>query len=362
MSDDKLGVAVIGCGFLGHPHAKGVARAKNCRLVAVVDVFADRAEQFKEQFGAEVAISDIDKALARDDVDWVVVTTPNSSHAELTIRALEAGKHVMVQKPMAMTLEECDAMIAASERTGKKLMNAYFEMFHPVYYKAKELIDRGAIGQVFFMKAIMAWYMPTSDNWRFDKSVSGGGILMDGHIHHAAMFKYYTGSDAKWVTTQGGTLASPSDVQVEDTAVTLIRSDKALAEVSGSNRLKRPCHQNDFQFQEYIELYGTDGTILCRTLERPSLWVYTENEPVPEHLQGWLFPRVDWVDFDDRVGWCQFNADEDPWVRLHEHFSDCIINDTRPLTTGEDGRDFLEIILAGYESMREGRTIELPLR
>ncbi len=360
MSSEKLGVAVIGCGFLGQPHAKGVARAKNCRLVAAVDIYPERAQEFKERFGADVAITDLDEALERDDVDWVVVTTPNNSHAELTIRSLEAGKHVMVQKPMAMTLEECDAMIAASERSGKKLMNAYFEMFHPVYYKAKELIDQGAIGQVFFMKAIMAWHMDVSTNWRFDPNVSGGGILMDGHVHHAAMFKYYTGSDAKWVTTQGGTLAS--DAPVEDTAVTLVRSETALAEISGSNRLKRPCSQNNFNFQEYIELYGTDGTILCRTIERPSLWVYTEKEPVPEHLRGWMFPRVDWVDFDDRVGYCQFNADEDPWVRLHEHFSDCIINDTRPLTTGQDGRDFLEIILAGYQSMREGRTIELPLQ
>jgi myo-inositol 2-dehydrogenase/D-chiro-inositol 1-dehydrogenase len=359
MSREQLGVAVVGCGSIGRPHAKGAARAKNCRLVAVVDIYPELAQSFKERFGAETAYTDMDEALARDDVDWVAITTANDSHAELTIRALEAGKHVMVQKPMALTLEECDAMIAASERSGKKLMNAYFEMFHPVYYKAKELIDQGAIGQVFFMKAIMAWFSDQA-NWRFDPKVSGGGILMDGHIHHAAMFKYYTGTDAKWVTTQGGTLAS--DTKVEDTAVTLVRSDKALAELSGSNRMKVPNSQNGRFFQEYIELYGTDGTILCRTLERPSLWVYSEKEPVPEHLQGWVYPRVDWVDFDDRVGFCQFNPDEDPWVRLHEHFSDCIIDDTRPLTTGEDGRDFLEIILAGYESLKQGRTIELPLR
>ena len=359
MSENQLGVAVIGCGFLGQPHAQGVARAKNCRLVAAVDIFPDKAQEFKERFGAGSAISDVDEALARSDIDWVVVTTQNNTHAELTIKALEAGKHVMVQKPMALTLAECDAMIEASKRTGKKLMNAYFEMFHPVYYKAKELIDQGAIGQVFFMKAIMAWHMGSLDNWRFDKKVSGGGILMDGHIHHAAMFKYYTGSDAKWVTTQGGALVSGAPV--EDTAVTLIRSDKALAEISGSNWLKAPCSQNNTNFQEYIELYGTDGTILCRTLERPSLRVYTEKASMPDHLQGWVYPRVDWVDFDDRVGYCQFNGEEDPWVRMHEHFSDCIINDTRPITTGEDGRDFLEIILAGYESMRQGRTIELPL-
>lgn len=275
MSEDQLGVAVVGCGFLGQPHAKGVVRAKNCRLVAVVDVFPERAESFKERFGAEAAYTELDDALARDDVDWVIVTTANNSHAELTIRALEAGKHVMVQKPMALTLAECDAMIAASKRSGKKLMNAYFEMFHPVYYKAKELIDQGAIGQVFFMKAIMAWNSPPT-NWRFDPKVSGGGILMDGHIHHAAMFRYYTGTHAKWVSTQGGTLASSPEVRVEDTAVTLIRSETALAEVSGSNRIKMPNAQNGRFFQEYIELYGTEGTILCRTLERPSLWVYTE--------------------------------------------------------------------------------------
>ena len=361
MTTERLGVALVGCGSIGRPHAKGAARVKNCRLVAVMDVVPEQAQSYKERFGAEAAYTDIDKVLSRADVDIVIVTTTNNTHADLTIKALEAGKHVMVQKPMAMTLEECNAMIAASKRTGKKLMNAYFEMFHPVYYKAKELIDQGAIGRVFFMKAIMAW-TSRAGHWKLDPRIAGGGILMDGHVHHAAMFKYYTGSDAKWVTTQGGTLAAGPDVKVEDTAVTLVRSETALAEISGSNHLRMPNSQNGRFFQEYIELYGTDGTILCRTLERPSLRVYTEKAPVPAHLQGWIYPRVDWVDFDDRVGYCQFNGDEDPWVRLHEHFSDCILNDTRPITTGEDGRDFLEIILAGYESMRQGRTIELPLR
>jgi predicted dehydrogenase len=360
MSSERLGVAVIGCGFLGQPHAKAVARARNCRLVAVVDAVPGKAQSLKERFGAEVAYTHEDEALAREDVDWVIVVTPNDSHKDLTIKALEAGKHVMVQKPMATTLADCDAMITASKRSGKKLMNAFFEMFQPVYYKAKELIERDAIGQVFLMKAIMAWWSPDTSSWPFDPKISGGGIALDGHVHHAAMFEYYTKSKARWVTMQGGTFAS--NALVEDTATTLIRSECALAEVSGSNRLKMPCSQNNWLFQEYIELYGTYGTILCRPLERPSLWLYSEKEEIPKHLQGWMHPRTDWVPFDDRIGYTQFNAEDDPWVRLHEHFSDCILNDTRPITTGEDGRRILEIVLAGYESMRQGKTIELPLR
>jgi len=164
-------------------HARAVAALPEARLAAVVDVDESRARAFAAQFNVPVCETDLARVLTRDDIDAVIVTTANDYHAPLTIQSLEAGKHVMVQKPMARTLDECDAMIAAAERSGKQLMVSYFEFFHPAFKRAKELVDSGAIGDVFLFKAIMAWTSGL-DNWRFDPAISGGGILMEKHKYY----------------------------------------------------------------------------------------------------------------------------------------------------------------------------------
>ena len=229
--------------------------------------------------------------LERDDVDAVIVTTANNMHAPLSIQALDAGKHVMVQKPIALTLAQADAMIDAADRSGKQLMVSFFEFFHPAFRRAKEIVDAGSIGDVFFYKAIMAWYMPSTENWRFDPAVSGGGILMDGHSHHVAYFNWLLDDpEIASVYSDYGTLAS--DAPVEDTGVTLIRTPTAMAEISGSNRLLEPNAQNGGTFKESIEIFGTKGTIHIHPTERPSLRVYAPEMAIDPALgRGWIALR-----------------------------------------------------------------------
>lgn len=353
-----LGAAILGCGGIGTAHAWATTRVPDVKMVACVDPVRERAEAFAKRFGGE-AYTDPARALARPDVDFALVTTANDLHAPLTIQALEAGKHVMVQKPMALSLEQCDAMVAAAERTGKKLMVSFFEFYHPAFARAKELIDAGVIGRVFMMKAIMAWYMPNTDAWRFNPAISGGGILMDGHSHHIALFHWLVKDAVKSVFSEGGTLAS--DARVEDTAVTLLRTPGALAEISGSMRLKEPCPQNGRYFKESIEIFGTEGTIHIKPEERPSLRVFSDNGRLPERENGWVSPVLDWIPYEDRGRSMHFNGDEDPWVPEHRYFVDCIRENREPESNGKFGREVMELVFAGYESMRQGRSIQLPL-
>ena len=359
MADRVLGAGIIGCGGIGNCHATALTKLPGVKIVGAVDIDASRAKGYADRYGAEAYYTDADQLLARDDVDFVIITTANDLHASMTIRALEAGKHVMVQKPMALNVAEADAMVAAAKASGKKLMVSFFELFHPAFKKAKEIVDQGLIGDVFFVKAIMAWYMPSTDVWRFDPKISGGGILMDGHSHHAAFFKWITGEDAISVYSEHATLAS--NAQVEDTGVTLVRTPKALAELSGSMRLKEPNAQNGRLFKEYLEVFGTNGTIRLLPTERPSILVYSEGAGIPAGLNGWFSPRVEWVPFEERGRSLHFNADEDPWTGEHKHFVECIREDKPVLTDGEFGRRVLEIAVGGYQSMREGRRISLPL-
>jgi predicted dehydrogenase len=359
LSEGTLGGGIIGCGGIGNCHATALTLIPGVRIVGVADIDVGRAKGYAERYHADAYYDNAAALLERKDLDFVIVTTANDLHAPLAIQALEAGKHVMVQKPMALSLAEADAMITASKASGKLLMVSFFELFHPAFKKAKEIVDQGLIGDVFFVKANMSWYMPSVDVWRFDPKISGGGILMDGHSHHAAFFRWLTGEDAVSVYSEHGTLASTA--RVEDTGVTLVRTPKALAELSGSMRLKEPCAQNGRLFKEYIEIFGTNGTIRLQPTERPSILVYAEGAGVPANLNGWFSPRLESVPFEERGRSLHFNADEDPWTGEHKHFVDCVRTGKPVLTDGEFGRKVLEITQAGYQSMREGRRISLPL-
>lgn len=357
----RLGVAVLGCGGISNCHTHALTQVPNARLIATVDVEEARARDFQTRFGAESWSTDADAVLRRDDVDAVVITTANDMHAPLSLKALEAGKHVLVQKPMALDLGEADRMIATADRVGRKLMVSFFEFFHPAFARAKQIVDAGLIGDVFFFKAIMAWYMPSMDAWRFDPKISGGGILMDGHVHHVAYFLHLLNSPTiESVYSEHGALNS--NARVEDTGVTLIRTARALAEISGSNRLLEPNPQGGRHFKEFVEIYGSKGTIHIHPSDRPSLRVYAPDGAIQEELSGgWVAPRLEPVPQSARPYSNHFNPDENPWTPEHQHFVDCCLNDTPVISDGRFGRAVHEVLMAGYESGRQGRKIGLPL-
>ncbi|TAK21214.1 MAG: Gfo/Idh/MocA family oxidoreductase [Chloroflexota bacterium] len=356
-----LGVAVVGCGGISNCHTAALARIPDVRLIAAVDIDEARARDFVSRYGFETHATDLRAVLSRPDIEAVVVTTANDTHAPLSIQALDAGKHVLVQKPMALTLDEADQMIAAANRAGKKLMVSFFEFFHPAFKRAKEIVDQGLIGDVFLFKAIMAWYMPRMTAWRFDPKISGGGILMDGHVHHVAFFQWLLGDPpVESVYSEFG--AMNSDARVEDTGVTIIRTARAIADISGSNRLLEPNAQSGRYFKEALEIFGSKGTIRINPTERPSLKVFSEAGEMVESLGGgWIAPRLEPSPPLERAYSNHFNPDENPWVDEHRHFADCCLNDKPVVSDGYFGRKVLEILMAGYQSGREKRAIRLPL-
>ena len=351
---------MVGTGGISNCHTFALTRVPEAKLVAAVDIDESRAVDFKQRFGFERHATKLDRAIL-DDVDAVVVTTANDTHAPFSIQALEAGKHVLVQKPMALDLGEADRMIATAQRVNKKLMVSFYEFFHPAFKRAKEIVEQGLIGDVFFFKAIMGWYGARMDAWRFDPRVSGGGILMDGHVHHVAYFLHLLGSPkVESVYSEHGALNSTA--QVEDTGVTLVRTAKAIADISGSNRLMEPNPQGGFRFKENLEIHGSKGTIKLTPTERPSLRVYAPEAGLPEGLAGgWIEPRLEPVPQMHRPYATHFNAEENPWVAEHQHFVDACLNDTPVISDGRFGRAVQEVLAAGYLSGREGRKVQLPL-
>jgi predicted dehydrogenase len=361
MASRQLGVVIAGCGGISQCHTYALTQVPNARLVATVDIDEKRARDFKNRFGAEVYTTDLDAVLTRDDVDAVVVTTANDQHAPLTIKALRAGKHVLVQKPMALDLGQAEEMVRAANESGKTLMVSFFEFFHPAFARAKKIVDDGLIGDVFFIKAIMAWYMRSIDVWRFDPKIAGGGILFDGHSHHVAYALHLLGTpESVSVFSAHGNFNSTA--RVEDTGVTIIRTPKTLIEISGSNRLMEPNTQNGGLFKERIEIYGSKGTIQINSTERPSLRVY-----IPGHVDnpdldgGWIEPRLTPVPQQHQPYSLHFNPEENPWVAEHQHWVDCCLERKPVVSDGYFGRDVQAILAAGYESGRTGHPVEVPL-
>jgi predicted dehydrogenase len=362
---ERVGVVVAGCGAIGNAHFGSIAALPEARLVAAVDVEEARAREYAERYRAETHATSLDPLLERDDVHAVVVATTNVTHAPLAIQALEAEKHVLVQKPMCMDLAEANEMVATAERSPGLLMVSFFELYHPAFVRAKEVVDAGLIGDVFLIKALMAWAArPVSwggpagtPGWRADPAVSGGGILMDGPPHHVALYKWLLG-DPHVESVWAETMTVTPGAEVEDAGVIVVRTERTIVELTGSTVLVEPNQPMNRHFKEWVEIYGTAGTIHLHPTERPSLRVYrAEADPDPLLGGGWVAPRLPSVPYPERVRSVHFNPDEDPWVAEHREFLACIREGRRPLTDGRFGRDTMAVIMAAYEAARERRAV-----
>ncbi len=195
-------VAIVGCGFMGRMHANVYSILDNATLVAVVDRKPEKAEAFSNDFGVK-AYTDFDEMLASEQVDAIDICLPTYQHSEYTVRAAQAGKHVMCEKPMALTAEEAQAMIDACNAAGVKLMIGHCIRFWPEYAYLKKINDAGTLGKLTSINMTRYGEFPfwSSDNWLADESKSGGGVL-DMHIHDTDYILYLKG-EPKEISSYG---------------------------------------------------------------------------------------------------------------------------------------------------------------
>jgi UDP-N-acetyl-2-amino-2-deoxyglucuronate dehydrogenase len=355
-----LGVIVVGCGGIARSHSFALSKVPNARLVASVDIDEAAAKRFKDRFGFEGHSTDLDATLARDDVHAVVITTSSKSHGPLIMKALEAGKHVLVQKPMTASVEESRAAVKLARQKNLKLMVSFFELFLPPVERARQIIEQGLIGEPFLFKAIMAWHTPdVTAGWRFNPELAGGGVILDGNVHHVSNALYLLGDpDVHSVYAEYGALTA--DIQVEDTAVILVRTAKAILEISGSNRLQEPGGAT-MAFKDQWQVFGTKGTIAWDAAARPTFRVFTSDKEALDPLlgNGWVSPKLPVMPPDHREFSMHINGEESPWVPEHQHFVDACLNDTPVRSDGAFGLKTQLILEAAYKSGKEGRKLSL---
>jgi predicted dehydrogenase len=220
---NPLRLAIIGCGLIGKKRAAALTKVPGAVLVAVCDLNAARARELAALYPGCEALTGADKLLARPDVDAVIVATLNGALAPLSLAAVRAGKHVLVEKPGALNAAELRGVQATAAKTSAKVRIGYNHRYHPALEKARELIDSGVLGPLMFMRGRYGHggRKGYDREWRADPKLSGGGELIDQGVHLIDLAGWFLGD---FTTVEGHTTTSFWDMKVDDNAFLSLRT------------------------------------------------------------------------------------------------------------------------------------------
>lgn len=341
----RLGIISFAHGHI-HPYVDVIKDFDDAQIVAAWDDDRTRGETNCAKYQIDFE-TDLDKLLARMDIDAVFITSPTNKHAEHVIAAAQAGKHVLLQKPMALTLEDCDAIIQAVQQYGIKFSLCYQMRADPVNQKMKALLDEGAVGRVFMVRrrhAIPVLLNPDfarPDNWHIDP-VQNMGMFMDDASHAADWFYWMLGRPTSVIAEIDNIVTS---VAPDDNGVAIYRfANKEMGILLNSSTM--------LAAESTTEIYGDQGTIIHNYGDVPSANV--PNPPGAVALKIYRSSTGNWEYFDF------------PLVKHGERIRavpraviDYLHGRREPLATAEDGRVCIEMVLAAYQSAQEGRRILL---
>jgi len=376
----EIGVGLLGYAFMGKAHANGYKKMPVFfypppampRLVAICGRTEKAVAEAAKRFGFETYYTDWRKVITDDRIELVDNCLPNNMHAEPSIAAVEAGKNILCEKPLAATLEDARAVYEAAERAGVKNMTAFNYRFVPAIRLAKKLIDEGYIGKILQYRAVylQEWIMDPDFPlvWRLRRSVAGSGALGDlgAHIIDLARFLVGEVSSVCGLTEtfikERPLPENPEEkgkVDVDDVFIAMARFKNGAI---GSFEASRFCAgRKNYQ---RIEIHGTEGSILFNLERLNELEVYSKKDP--EDRMGFrniivteaVHPFMEhWWPHGHIIGW------EHTFVHEIHHFIDCVVNDkpVAPMAaTFYDGLKCQEILNAIEESSQKGKWVEIP--
>ncbi len=350
-SNKKWKIGIIGCGWIGGVHCDAAKMLPNAEVVACCDTNRERAESFAKARRLPKFYTD-HKALLEDrEIEVVITGIPNFLHHKIATDAMTAGKHVIIEKPLAMSLEECESLIETSKRTGKVIGYAEELCFVPKFARAKELVEGGSLGKVMFVKQIEKHEGPYS-RWFFEPDMAGGGITIDMGCHSIEFARWFLGKPkvkSVW-STMSTWLHKPGlheNVTEEEDHVII-----HLEFEGGATALLESSWTLKGGMDSRTEIHGTSGVLYADLLQSGmGMKLYTDKGIKGEEssTKGWSHPDVDW-NFQNGYP--------------HElaHFLHCMETGKTPIESAEDGLAVMEIMLACYYSAGTGNKVELPFR
>ena len=343
----SIKVGIIGCGKIAQVrHIPEYAANPYAEVYGFYDINVARAEELAKKYGGK-AYASYEELLADPEIEAVSVCAANHAHAEISIAALKAGKHVLCEKPMAVTLAECEAMVAAAEEAGKYLMIGQNQRLAKAHAKAKELIKQGAIGKVLTFRTIFGhggpetWSIdPGSNVWFFDKTKAAMGAMADLGIHKTDMIQYVLGS--KIVKTQAvlTTLdkrdATGSLIGVDDNAICIYQMENGVIGTMTASWTYYAAEDNT------TVIYGTKGEL--RLYDDPKYSVQQIN--------------ADGTRIDYQIDQIQTN-DNQTASGVIDLFVECLVEQKEPEISGENVLHAMKAVFASIESSAKGCVVEV---
>ena len=358
----KIRTAIVGCGKVGHTHAGALSVLPQSEFVAVCDANLERAEQFAQKYGVK-AYSDVAEMVQAERVQAVMVCTPHPLHAHPAVTAMQNGAHVLVEKPLASTLQDCDAMINAADQAGVKLGIVSQRRLYEPAARVKQAIDAGKIGTpVLGTVTILGWRDEAyyqSDPWRGKWQAEGGGVLVNQSPHQLDLLQWYMG-EIDELFGYWGNLNHPY-IEVEDTAIAVIRfKNGGLGNIIVSNSQKPGIYGK-------VHVHGSNGASVGVQTDGGAMFIAgmsTVLDPPVNDLwsvAGEESYLSDWQ-AQDTAAFNQVDATTHYHHLQIADFLDAIHEDRDPMVTGREGRVSVEIFTAIYRSQRDGKPVKFPLQ
>ncbi len=338
----KIRVGVIGCGSIAkHRHLPEYNQNKHVEIVAVCDIVEERVNEFADQYKAK-AYTNYEELLTNLDIDAVSVCTPNYLHAPISIAALNAGKHVLCEKPMATSREEAENMIEASQKNNKKLMIAHNQRFVPSHQKARQLIANGEVGKIYSFRSAFGhggperWSADGEDSWFFKKAEAFIGAMGDLGVHKTDLLRFLFDEEFVEVGAFVETSAK-ENADVDDTAVCLLKTESGIIGTLAASWSYVSKEDNS------TIIYGEKAILRLEDDPNHSLIVqYKNGEVVKYELGG--------IQTNESGG--QKNT------QVIDQFVNSILHNTEPPVTGEEGMKSLQVVLSALESNETKRIVK----
>lgn len=373
----KVGIGVLGSGSVAEiAHFPSIKEIPQAELIAACDINEEYAKRGVEKWGAKVWFKDYQEMLKRDDIDLVIIATPNYLHCEQAIACAEAGKHVLIEKPFACTNKEAWDIVHAAKKHGVKVMVGCNYRFWPQNLIVKDLLQQKIIGEVTMGRSQSheTWdlyhEMISYTKFRQKPEQAGAGALFDLGSHMVDLLRWLMGREAKSIVGIAKNTTRPlSYTPLDDTVYIEIEFEGNAYGMVSLNRFSPAVSQG-------VELSGTEGTIFVSSeaqnpYQSAPLAIYLDRdynwEDLPQIIRDYRYPQIFWA-LDNVTRPVQKR-----WVSIYpprgwayksmlEHFVQCILEDKEPMITGEDGARVMEILCAVFKSMETRSWVDLPLQ
>ncbi|MBN2852939.1 MAG: Gfo/Idh/MocA family oxidoreductase [Clostridia bacterium] len=345
----KIKWGVIGAGGIADRRTiPGMMLANNAELYSVMEVDMNIAEKLKEKYNAKKAYDNIEDLLKDSEIDAVYIASPVVYHKEQAMKAADAGKHILLEKPICLTVEEGRQVVDYCEKRNVKLATGFMMRFHSYHQKMKQFVKEGKIGNIVSARAqLTCWYPDMPGNWRQSFNTSGGGALMDMGVHCLDLIQYITGYKARRVAGMASTLTF--NYEVEDSGLIVVELENgALCHIESNFNIP------DDAAKGRLEFYGTKGSMLAEgtisQIESGQLEVtFSDDTKAYDAKQDRQEDRT-------RKIKVEFG---NMYTKEIESFSDSILNNTEVAVPALDGLQIQSVIEGAYASSKSGTYVKL---